>query len=166
VRKPRRILPGPFEAINAAVAGVAADVAGQAMLAHEGNRWQHLAQVLGRLVAQGLEEPDAALAAMRVAAAERLPGMDAAGRDMRMAWLLREAVARWEQTRDRARFAIRRALGPLLAERAASGALVRAAQAVNEAAGTPLLAGEVLGEVRREVYWAARRAEAAKRRRA
>jgi hypothetical protein len=121
---------------------------------------------MGRMVAQKLDAPEAAIAAIQRAAAERLPGMDAAGRDMRMAWLLRESVARWEQARDRARFAIRRALGPLLAERAVSGVLVRAAQAVNEAAGTPLLAGEVLGEVRREVYWAARRAEAAKRRRA
>jgi hypothetical protein len=132
---------------------------GQVVLPREGNHWVHVARVFGRMVAQGSEDFDAALAAMRRAAAVRAPGMDASGRDMRMAHLLHDAVGRWGMVRDRTRFAIRRALGPLLAERRPSAELLRVALAVNVEAGTPLLRDEVIGELRREVYWAARRAE-------
>jgi hypothetical protein len=132
------------------------------VLPREGNHWQHVAQVFGRLVAQGLMEADKALAPMVAAAAERFPQMDPAGRQMRLAHALRDAEAHWVQMRDRTRFAIRRALQPLLAERASSARLLVAAREVNGAAGGPLLDLEVLGEVRREVYWAARRAAGGK----
>jgi hypothetical protein len=135
----------------------AAEMAGR-VLAASGNRWLHTADVFARLVAQGLEDHDAALAAMKAAAAARFPEMDGPGRDMRVAHAMRDAVLRWQATRDRTRFAIRRALGPLLAERAPSGRLMAAARAVNEGAGWPLLEREVLAVVRNEIYWAARRA--------
>jgi hypothetical protein len=142
---------------DAATAGVAQDLVHVHLPSGPSNRWGLMAAVFGRLVAQGVAEFDPALAAMRRAAAERMPGMDAAGRDMRMAWLLNDAVRDWDMARDRARFGLRRALAPMLVARAPSAALVAAARAVNAAAGGPLRDVEVIGEVRREVYWAARR---------
>jgi hypothetical protein len=71
--------------------------------------------------------------------------------------ILRDAVQRWDATRTRTRFAIRRALAPMLVARAASARLLAAAHAVNAEAGDPLLPREVHAEVVREVYWAARR---------
>jgi hypothetical protein len=148
----------PFEGVDAA-AREAAEMAARVLpVRGVGNRWMHTADVFGRLVAQGLEDHEAALAAMKVAAAARFPEMDAAGRDMRVAHTLRDAVEKWRATRDRTRFAIRRALGPLLAERAKSGQLMAVARAANEAAGWPLQERDVLAVVRNEVYWAARRA--------
>jgi hypothetical protein len=121
------------------------------------NHWVVVADVFGRMVAQGIEDRERALAALREAAAKRQPAMDASGRDMRMAWLLRDAEERWHMTRDRTRFGIRRALGPLLADRVPSPQLLAAALAVNDAAGNPLMLDEVREEVRREVYWLMRR---------
>lgn len=156
-------VPAPaLVAIDASVASAARDAAH--VMEPAGNRWAHLAAVFGRLVAQGVEDHAAALAAMRAAAAARWPDRDASGRDAGMAWLLNDAVVRWEMARDRARFAVRRALGPLLAERKASAELLAAARAVNDAAGGPLQDVEVLAEVRREVFWAARRAQREARR--
>lgn len=157
-RTPEPALVAPFDGVDAAVAEIAAAADAVAAPGPQAKHWQHVAGVFGRLVAQGVGDHGAALAAMKAAAAERLPGMDAMGREVRMAWLLNQAVEQWQQARDRARFAVRRALGPLLAERAPSGALMTAARAVNAEAGWPLTEREVLGVVRNEVFWAARRA--------
>lgn len=162
--KPGASLLAELAAIDAEVSGAARDAA--QMIAPTGNRWAHLAAVFGRLVAQGVEDPQAALAAMQREAAARLPGMDASGRNVRMAHLLGDAVQTWIGARDRTRFAVRRALGPLLAERRPSAELLSAARAVNDAAGGPLRDVEVVAEVRREVYWAARRAQREARRQA
>ena len=155
---------GELAAIDAAVAGAARDAAH--VMPAAGNRWVHMAAVYGRLVAQGVEDRDAALASIRTAAAARMPAMDASGRNMRMAHLLDDAVQTWDLARDRTRFAVRRALGPLLAERRPSVDLLNAGRAVNDAAGGPLRDVEVVAEVRREVFWAARRAQREARRQA
>lgn len=163
-------MPDPLAAERARVDGTAASIARD--LAHPivapagGNRWTHMAAVFGRLVAWGLEERAAALAAMRAEAARRLPDRDAIGRDVAMAWALDDAIAGWERARDRARFGVRRALAPLLAERRPSPALLAAARAVNDAAGGPLRDAEVVALVRREVFFAARRLEPRRVRRA
>lgn len=141
--------------MNAAPA-VAADP-----VAASGNRWVTVAAVFGRLVAQGMMARGEALAPLQAAAAARLPAMDASGRDMRLAWALDDAIAGWKRARERTRFAVRRALAPLLAERAPSARLLLVARAVNGEAGDPLTEREVLEEVRREVFWAARRAAGA-----
>jgi len=121
------------------------------------NRWRCIAGVYGRLVAQGVMARDEALASLLAAGAERMPRMAACGRDMRLAWALDDAVAAWRMGRDRTRFALRRALAPMLAERAPSARLLAVARSINLDAGGALLEREVLDEVRREVYWAARR---------
>jgi hypothetical protein len=155
VSRRQRPVAAPFAQVDAAVAAVVAE-AGH-LLPGGGNHWRHVADVLGRLVAQGRDDFAAALATLKEAAAKRYPEMAADGRDMRMAHALHDAVQRWELTRGRAKFAIRRALAPMLAERAASARLLAAARAVNAEAGAPLTDLDVLGEVRREVFWAARR---------
>ena len=162
--KARAALVDAMAVADAAVAGTVRDLAH--VVAPAGNRWGHLAAVFGRLVAQGVEDRDAALAAMRAEAARRMPALDAIGRDARMAWLLDDAVATWDLARQRTRFGIRRALGPLLAERRPSAELLAAARATNTEAGGPLRDAEVVAEVRREVYWAARRAAKEARRQA
>lgn len=163
-RAPPSAVEAEFAAVDAAAAGVAHDVAH--VVAPVGNRWVHLAAVFGRLVAQGVEDHAAALAVMRAGAAKRFPEMNASGRNVSMAWLLSDSVRRWEMARDRTRFAVRRALGPLLAERRGSAELLAAARAVNREAGGPLRDAEVVAEVRREVFWAGRRAQREAKRRA
>lgn len=162
--KPGASVLAEMAATDAATASAARDAAH--VIAPAGNRWAHMAAVFGRLVAQGVEDREAALATMRAGAAERLPAMDAAGRDARMAWLLDDATMAWGMARERTRFAIRRALGPLLAGRRRSAELLAAARATNTEAGGPLRDAEVVAEVRREVYWAARRAAKEARRQA
>lgn len=155
----RKRAPDPvvaeFAAVDAASASAARDMAHLVAPGVLGNRWAVRAQVFGRLVAQGLldlEEAEAAMLARASAAEVDMPGR------VRLGWALRDSVAAWTAGRDRTRFGIRRAVGPLLAERRPAAALLAAARGVNEAAGAPLRDAEVVAEVRREVFWAARRA--------
>lgn len=168
MKKPARTALQAVSAEFAAVDAAAASVARDMLQAHtdsvSSNRWLLTARGFGRLVAQGLLELGEAEAAMHAVAAERIPGMHAIGRRVRLSWMLRDSVREWERARDRARFAVRRALGPLLAERRPSVFLVAAARSVNDAAGGPLRDREVVDLVRREVFWAVRRAEADARR--
>lgn len=116
-----------------------------------------VADTFGRLLAQGLIGRGEALSAMLHGSEARGSRMDPSGRQARLAWALDDSAARWARARDVARFGIRRALGPLLATRAPSAALLTAARAVNDEGGGPLTDREVLGMVRAEIYWAARR---------
>lgn len=154
-RRRPAVLPGPFDGAGAAVASVVEDT--RHVAAAEGNRWRRLAMVFGRLVAQGALDMDGCLASMTAEAARRWPERAAGAMDTKLAWALRDAVQEWDMARGRTRFAVRRAVGPLLAERAKSAALLAAARAVNAEAGGPLRDDEVLGLVRNEIYWASRR---------
>jgi hypothetical protein len=149
-------------AVDAAAASVARDmdVAQPCADGGKGGQWRHLVAVFGRLVAQGLLGLDEAEGALKARAGPGLAELEAParmGREIRLAWALRDSVREWEMARSRTRFGIRRALGPMLAERAVSAVLLAAARATNEAAGGPLRDAEVVAEVRREVYWASRR---------
>jgi hypothetical protein len=61
------------------------------------------------------------------------------------------AIDWWRLDRDRARFAIRRAMAGLLAQWSPSSVLLSAADQVNDKRGRPLTAAEVLHAVRFEV---------------
>ncbi len=107
--------------------------------------------VLGRMVAQGVLPEADTLAVLQGIAAEALPTVDARLVAIEVAAALADAVRVWIVARDRAQFAIRRALVPMLPARLPSWRLLAVAHGVNAAAGLPLLAHEVAQAVRREV---------------
>lgn len=94
------------------------------------------------LVVQGRMAVEEALAALHAAAARAAPAMDAAGRQMAMAWALRDGMAEWQRERDGVRGELRAAMGPLLEERAPAARIHAAAVAANRAAGARIAARE------------------------
>lgn len=128
-------------------------------------RWQAMAsqikaaQVFGRLIAQGMLEPAECYHALQDAAAKSAPSANPGGRQMVISHALRDSIAEWSMTRDRARRAIRKALDPLLERRAPSAEMLEAGEIANEDRGDPLLPREVREAVAECVTWHLRQLE-------
>jgi hypothetical protein len=97
--------------------------------------------VFGRLVAAGLMTREECLPHL-VRAGLRVSPVDPAGLRARLAHTLHDAAAAHARVRGRAARAVREAVAPLLAGRAAAGAIRAAARDTNAALGAPLLVRE------------------------
>jgi hypothetical protein len=112
---------------------------------------------MGKLVAQGLLEPAEALDSLCAAAFARAhPAADRSGLRARLSWEMHDSADAWQSARHGAEMQIRRALQPLLNQRADATSIVRHAQALNERLQGPLLRPEVLAIVGEEMHAALR----------
>lgn len=133
--------------------------------------WHHLdppelhqaCEDAGCLVAQGILEERDVVASLHDATIRGGYQGDPMGLRSRIAWAVQESADAWGIRRDKAEWAIRNGIQPLLDAREKSAVILAKAESINRNAGRPLLRTEVTRTVEAAMLAHIRRVEAAKR---